>query len=80
MLPIKAVRYMQQVELALYSTKCESDAMELVRRDAEREAFSNAAELSDKLAKAKKDNLRVCVFIPQGTSEFMLLQGQDLVI
>ncbi|EKA7973153.1 siroheme synthase, partial [Vibrio parahaemolyticus] len=80
MLPIKAVRYMQQAELALYSTKCESDAMELVRRDAEREAFSNAAELSDKLAKAKKDNLRVCVFIPQGTSEFMLLQGQDLVI
>ena len=80
MLPIKAVRYMQQAELALYSTKCQSDAMELVRRDAERESFSNAAQLSDMLAKAKQDNLRVCVFIPEGTSEFMLLQGQDLVI
>ena len=80
MLPIKAVRYMQQAELALYSTKCESDAMELVRRDAERDSFTNAAQLSDMLAKAKQDNLRVCVFIPQGTSEFMLLQGQDLVI
>ncbi|MDV6251118.1 bifunctional precorrin-2 dehydrogenase/sirohydrochlorin ferrochelatase [Vibrio sp. EA2] len=80
MLPIKAVRYMQQAELALYSTKCESDAMELVRRDAERESFKNAAQLSDMLAKAKEENLRVCVFIPEGTSEFMLLQGQDLVI
>ena len=80
MLPIKAVRYMQQAELALYSTKCESDEMELVRRDAERDSFTNAAQLSDMLAKAKQDNLRVCVFIPQGTSEFMLLQGQDLVI
>ncbi|MBR9787156.1 MAG: siroheme synthase [Vibrionaceae bacterium] len=80
MLPIKAVRYMQQAELALYSTKCQSDAMELVRRDAERESFTNAAQLSDMLSKAKQDNLRVCVFIPEGTSEFMLLQGKDLVI
>lgn len=80
MLPIKAVRYMQQAELALYSTKCEADVMELVRRDAEREAFSSATELSDMLRKAKEEKLRVCVFIPQGTSEFSLLQGQDLVI
>ncbi|CAH1582043.1 Siroheme synthase / Precorrin-2 oxidase [Vibrio owensii] len=80
MLPIKAVRYMQQAELALYSTKCEADVMELVRRDAEREAFSSATELSDMLRKAKEENLRVCVFIPQGISEFSLLQGQDLVI
>lgn len=64
MLPIKAVRYMQQAELALYSTKCESDTMELVRRDAEREAFSNAAELSDKLAKAKKTTYEcACSFL-----------------
>ncbi|NOH47009.1 siroheme synthase [Vibrio rotiferianus] len=80
MLPIKAVRYMQQAELALYSTKCEADVMELVRRDAERESFSSATELSDMLQKAKEDNLRICVFVPQGTSEFSLLQGQDLVI
>lgn len=80
MLPIKAVRYMQQAELVLHSTRCQSDAMELVRRDAERESFSNAAELSDMLSQAKQDNLRVCVLVPQGTSEFALLQGQDLVI
>lgn len=80
MLPIKAVRYMQQAELALYSTKCEADVMELVRRDAEREVFSSATELSDMLRKAKEKKLRVCVFIPQGISEFSLLQGQDLVI
>ncbi|UTZ41326.1 precorrin-2 dehydrogenase/sirohydrochlorin ferrochelatase family protein [Vibrio campbellii] len=80
MLPIKAVRYMQQAELALHSTKCEADVMELVRRDAEREAFSSATELSDMLRKAKEEMLRVCVFIPHGTSEFSLLQGQDLVI
>ncbi|GAK20157.1 LOW QUALITY PROTEIN: siroheme synthase [Vibrio sp. JCM 19052] len=80
MLPIKAVRYMQQAELALYSTKCEADVMELVRRDAERDAFSSATELSDMLRKAKEEKLRVCVFVPQGTSEFSLLQGQDLVI
>ena len=80
MLPIKAVRYMQQAELALHSTKCEADVMELVRRDAEREAFSSATELADMLRKAKEEMLRVCVFIPHGTSEFSLLQGQDLVI
>ncbi len=80
MLPMKAVRYMQQAEYVLHSTRCESDPMELVRRDAERESFSNAAELSDMLTHAKKENLRVCVFIPQGTNEFALLQGQDLVI
>ncbi|CAH1534386.1 MULTISPECIES: NAD(P)-dependent oxidoreductase [Vibrio] len=80
MLPIKAVRYMQQAELALYSTMCEVDVMELVRRDAEREPFRSATELSDMLTKARKENLRVCVFVPSGTSEFSLLQGQDLVI
>ncbi|HHF2915939.1 ferrochelatase [Vibrio parahaemolyticus] len=80
MLPIKAVRYMQQAELALYSTRCEANLLELIRRDAEREAFSSAAELSDMLTKAKSEKLRVCVFIPKGTSEFLLLQGQDLVI
>ena len=80
MLPIKAVRYMQQAELVLYSTKCQADVMELVRRDAEREAFDHATELSDLLSKAKENKLRVCVFIPQGTSEFSLLQGRDLVI
>ncbi len=80
MLPIKAVRYMQQAELVLHSTRCESDALELVRRDAEREPFSSAAELSDRLLKAKQENLRVCVLVPEGTSEFALLQGQDLVI
>ncbi|EKM3680843.1 siroheme synthase [Vibrio alginolyticus] len=80
MLPIKAVRYMQQAELALHSTRCEANVLELIRRDAEREDFSSAAELSDMLAKAKAEKLRICVFIPQGTSEFVLLQGQDLVI
>ncbi|MED5503964.1 MAG: NAD(P)-dependent oxidoreductase [Pseudomonadota bacterium] len=80
MLPIKAVRYMQQAELALHSTKCEADVMELVRRDAERESFSSATQLSDMLRKGKEEKLRVCVFIPHGTSEFSLLQGQDLVI
>ncbi len=80
MLPIKAVRYMQQAELALHSTKCEANVMELVRRDAEREAFSSATELSDMLRKAKEEKLRVCIFVPYGTSEFSLLQGQDLVI
>ncbi|MDF5689129.1 siroheme synthase, partial [Vibrio parahaemolyticus] len=64
----------------LYSTRCEANVLELIRRDAEREAFSSAAELSDMLAKAKAEKLRICVFIPQGTSEFVLLQGQDLVI
>ncbi|ELI6426941.1 precorrin-2 dehydrogenase/sirohydrochlorin ferrochelatase family protein [Vibrio harveyi] len=80
MLPIKAVRYMQQAELALHSTKCEANVMELVRRDAEREAFSSATDLSDMLRKAKEEKLRVCIFVPYGTSEFSLLQGQDLVI
>ncbi|MDF2152123.1 NAD(P)-dependent oxidoreductase [Vibrio sp. CAU 1672] len=80
MLPIKAVRYMQQAELVLYSTQCQPNVLDLVRRDAEREAFATAAELSDKLTTVKAGQLRVCVFIPRGTSEFNLLQGNDLVI
>ncbi|AUI86178.1 siroheme synthase [Vibrio azureus] len=80
MLPIKAVRYMQQSELALICKECNKDVLELVRRDAQRDVFANATELSEKLAEAKRQDMRVCVFIPQETREYSLLQGQDLVL
>ncbi|GEM77446.1 uroporphyrin-III C-methyltransferase [Vibrio sagamiensis NBRC 104589] len=80
MLPIKALRYMQQAELVLTCIDCKNDVLELVRRDAQRDIFVSAAELSEKLAKAEKRDLRICIFIPQNTKEFLLLQGKNLVL
>lgn len=80
LLPLKALRYMQQAELVLYARSCPFEFIDLCRRDAEREHFSSAAELSERLQQASQAQLRVCVLIPQGTQEYALLQAQQRVL
>ncbi|EEX41750.1 siroheme synthase [Vibrio sp. Vb2880] len=80
LLPLKALRYMQQAELVLHARSCPFEFIDLCRRDAEREHFSSAAELSERLQQASQAQLRVCVLIPQGTQEYALLQAQQRVL
>ncbi len=77
LLSLKSMRYMQQAELVLAPEACPFEFVDLCRRDAEREVYNNPAELSHRLQEAKKEKLRVCVFIPKGSSEFALLIGED---
>ena len=78
LLPMKALRLMQEAELVLFSSDCPFEFIDLCRRDAEREGYANSGELSTKLEKARVDRLRVCVFIPPASVEFNLLVGKDL--
>ncbi|MGB1975175.1 MAG: NAD(P)-dependent oxidoreductase [Vibrio toranzoniae] len=78
LLPMKALRLMQEAELVLFSSDCPFEFIDLCRRDAEIEGYANSGELSTKLEKARVDRLRVCVFIPPASVEFNLLVGKDL--
>ncbi|MCG9558307.1 siroheme synthase [Vibrio kanaloae] len=78
LLPMKALRLMQEAELVLSPSDCPFEFIDLCRRDAEREGYANSGELSTKLEKARVDKLRVCVFIPPASVEFNLLVGKDL--
>ncbi|NAZ47842.1 siroheme synthase [Vibrio toranzoniae] len=78
LLPMKALRLMQEAELVLSPSDCPFEFIDLCRRDAEREGYANSGELSTKLEKARVDRLRVCVFIPPASVEFNLLVGKDL--
>ncbi|RBW65940.1 siroheme synthase [Vibrionales bacterium C3R12] len=79
LLTIKALRLMQQAELILYPKACPYDFIDLSRRDAEREQYATAADLSERIAKAKQDNLRICVFVPK-KNECSLLIGSDSLL
>ena len=78
LISIKAMRLMQEADLVLSPKECPFDYIDLCRRDAERESFSDSGELSTKLEKARAENFRVCVFIPPASVEFNLLVGRDL--
>lgn len=78
LLSMKALRLMQEAELVLSPIDCPFEFIDLCRRDAERESFSDSGELSTKLEKAREESLRVCVFIPPASVEFNLLVGKDL--
>jgi len=80
LLPMKAMRYMQQAELVLFEKGCSYDVIDLCRRDAEREEFSSSAQLGERLKQAKKDRQRICVLVSQLTQEFSLLHSQQRVI
>ncbi|OCH50555.1 ferrochelatase, partial [Vibrio cyclitrophicus] len=73
LLPMKALRLMQEAELVLAPNDCPFEFVDLCRRDAERESYANSGELSTKLEQARAENLRVCVFIPPASVEFNLL-------
>ncbi|WKY59265.1 NAD(P)-dependent oxidoreductase [Vibrio sp. SNU_ST1] len=78
LLSMKALRLMQEAELVLSPKECPFEFIDLCRRDAERDLYSNSGELSTKLEQARAEKLRVCVFIPPASVEFNLLVGKDL--
>ncbi|MEZ8233866.1 NAD(P)-dependent oxidoreductase [Vibrio splendidus] len=78
LLPMKALRLMQEAELVLSPNDCPFEFVDLCRRDAEREGYADSGELSTKLEQARAEKLRVCVFIPPASVEFNLLAGKDL--
>lgn len=80
LLPLKALRYMQQAELVLSYQYCPYEYIDLCRRDAEREIFTHPGQLSERLATAKQAQQRMVVLIPQTKQEYTLLQGQDRVL
>ncbi|WP_282177370.1 precorrin-2 dehydrogenase/sirohydrochlorin ferrochelatase family protein [Vibrio nereis] len=80
LLPIKALRLMQEAEWVLYPQECPFSFVDLVRRDAERELYTSDAELADKLSKAKQAQLRVVVFVAPNTAQYGLLKMNDLHI
>ncbi|WP_162046406.1 precorrin-2 dehydrogenase/sirohydrochlorin ferrochelatase family protein [Vibrio taketomensis] len=78
MLSLKALRLMQQAELVLYPNDCPFVFLDSVRRDAERKAFSNEAELIEHLKDAEIEQQRVVIFIAEESSKYNLLIGQNL--
>ncbi|NLS12537.1 siroheme synthase [Vibrio sp. SM6] len=79
MLPIKALRFMQQAESVFYHEGANPGYLELVRRDAERFEFKAAVELAQWLKTASDNKQRVCVLIPESSTEYRLLMQEDLV-
>ncbi|WP_342607022.1 precorrin-2 dehydrogenase/sirohydrochlorin ferrochelatase family protein [Vibrio tritonius] len=79
-LSLKALRTMQQAERVLYPKQCPFDFIDLCRRDAERELFSDETELSQRLEELKQQEERIVIFIPQGTQAYALLQSGQRVI
>ncbi|WP_394143928.1 precorrin-2 dehydrogenase/sirohydrochlorin ferrochelatase family protein [Vibrio atypicus] len=78
LLPMKALRIMQEAEVVLYPPECPFGFIDLIRRDAEREAFENDGELARKLQTAREQQLRVVVFVPMKSSQYNLLRQQDV--
>ncbi|MCG3728466.1 siroheme synthase [Vibrio cincinnatiensis] len=80
LLPLKALRYMQQAELVLFEQTCPYGYIDLCRRDAERESFHHPAQLSERLATAKQAEQKVVVLVSADKHEYLLLQGQERVL
>lgn len=80
LLPMKALRLMQEAEWVLYPTDCPFAFVDLVRRDAEREVYASDSELATKLSRARQEQLRVVVFIAPNTAQYNLLKKHDLHI
>ena len=80
MLPIKALRIMQEAELVLFPKQCPYAFVDLTRRDAERGEYASDSELADKLNEAKQNQLRIVVFVSPGSAQFNLLKNNDLHI
>lgn len=80
MLPIKALRIMQEAELVLFPKQCPYAFVDLTRRDAERGEYASDSELADKLNETKQNQLRIVVFVSPGSAQFNLLKSNDLHI
>ncbi len=80
MLPIKALRIMQEAELVLFPKQCPYSFIDLSRRDAERGEYASDSELADQLSKAKQNQLRIVVFVSPDSAQFNLLKNNELHI
>ncbi|CAH8209572.1 Siroheme synthase / Precorrin-2 oxidase [Vibrio aestuarianus] len=80
LLPIKALRYMQRAEVVFFEENCPFEFIDLVRRDAERESFQDAAQLAEKLNQARAEKRRICVLMPKQATDYTLLIGADLTL
>ncbi|MFM2589902.1 NAD(P)-dependent oxidoreductase [Vibrio sp. TBV020] len=80
LLTLKALRLMQQAELALFDNECPFPFVDLVRRDAERIEFDHQAALSTQLEIAKKEDKRVVVLLAPKSTNVTFLQGEDTII
>lgn len=80
LLPIKALRYMQRAEIVFFEENCPFEFIDLVRRDAERESFQDAAQLAEKLNQARAKKRRICVLMPKQATDYTLLIGADLAL
>ncbi|KIE18771.1 ferrochelatase [Vibrio sinaloensis] len=78
LLPMKALRYMQEAELVLYSQDCPYAFVDLVRRDAERETYRSHTEVAERLVAAREESLRVVVFVSPNSNQHNLLKQRDL--
>ncbi|MCE0492570.1 precorrin-2 dehydrogenase/sirohydrochlorin ferrochelatase family protein [Vibrio salinus] len=63
LLPIKALRYMQQAEVVFYGNHDCQTYLELCRRDAEREQYKNRKELLELLNQYRQKKARIIVLI-----------------
>lgn len=63
LLPIKALRYMQQAEVVLYGDHDCQSYLELCRRDAERFQYKNKQQLLDLLNQYRQEKSRIIVLI-----------------
>ncbi|MDW6092895.1 siroheme synthase [Vibrio rhizosphaerae] len=63
LLPMKAVRFMQQSEQVLYHRDIPAAGLDLCRRDAERAVFASRAELQDLLTRAREETHALCIMV-----------------
>ncbi|MCG9679013.1 siroheme synthase [Vibrio sp. Isolate24] len=80
LLPIKALRIMQQAELVFFDNACPFEFVDLIRRDAERKEYRDDVDLSERLATAKSENLRVVILVAPSSSQYNLLKSSDMHI
>ncbi|USD33909.1 MULTISPECIES: precorrin-2 dehydrogenase/sirohydrochlorin ferrochelatase family protein [Vibrio] len=80
LLPIKALRIMQQAELVFFDNACPFEFVDLIRRDAERKEYRDDVDLSEGLATAKSENLRVVILVAPSSSQYNLLKSSDMHI
>ena len=79
-LSLGAVRQLQQADRVLHPEECPNEIMDLCRRDAERERFSEAGELGTRLQDLQGMSEQVCILVPEAQQDFGLLQQYDQVM
>ncbi|CAH0525923.1 precorrin-2 dehydrogenase/sirohydrochlorin ferrochelatase family protein [Vibrio hippocampi] len=80
LLPIKALRLMQEAEIVYHDKNCPFSFIDLVRRDAERIAYDQLTNVAGEISASKSQQQRVVVFISPNSSAYLLIKEGDQVI